>query len=77
MGIDFSAIISNELQTYKLTANLGEIGGGVFAGVFLFLIIIGGFLVYKYLANKAKNDEEIEDRILGFIKGISKSSKNE
>lgn len=68
-NIDCFAFSFNSLKVFYLSAQFTSLAGSLALGViFILLIIIGGFIVYKMLQKKDNCIDE--DRSLGHNKGI-------
>ena len=71
--LDIIGLVTADFNIASLSLQISTAGGIVIGiVVFFLLLVIAGFLIFKYI-NKSNEDEDIdEDRILGENKGISK-----
>lgn len=70
--LDIIGLVTADFNIASLSLQISTAGGIVIGiVVFFLLLVIAGFLIFKYI-NKSNEDEDIdEDRILGENKGIS------
>lgn len=70
--LDIIGLVTADFNIASLSLQISAAGGIVIGiVVFFLLLVIAGFLIFKYI-NKSNEDEDIdEDRILGENKGIS------
>ncbi len=82
-NIDCFAIISNGIKVIKFSSTISPLVGGLALGIiFLLLIIIGGFFIYRLFKthnNDIEDEEDFtdEDRSLGKNKGIVKANRDQ